>query len=61
MATRLSRAELSATERGLRSRIAQIASGEWLLRGTLSERSRKCGKPKHQCACGEGYTSLIAR
>ena len=58
MASRLSRAELSATERALRSRIAQIASGERFLRGTLSERSSKCGKPNCHCAGGAGHTSL---
>jgi len=58
MASRLSRAELSATERALRSRIAQIASGERFLRGSLSERSSKCGKPNCRCADGAGHTSL---
>jgi hypothetical protein len=58
MAFRLSRAELSATERALRSRIAQIASGGRFLRGTLSERSSKCGKPNCHCAGGTGHTSL---
>ena len=58
MASRLSRAELSATERGLRSRISQIASGERFPRGTLSERSSKCGKPNCRCADGAGHTSL---
>jgi hypothetical protein len=58
MASRIGRAELSATERGLRSRIAQIASGERFLRGTLSERSSKCGKINCRCADGEGHPSL---
>jgi hypothetical protein len=58
MTSRLSRAELSAAERRLRSRIAQIASGERFLRGTLSERSSKCGKPNCHCADGEGHRSL---
>lgn len=58
MTSRLSRAALSATERGLRSRIAQIASNERFLRGTLSERSSKCGKPNCHCADGDGHTSL---
>ena len=58
MASRISRAELSATERSLRSRIAQIASGERFLRGTLSERSSKCGKINCRCADGEGHPSL---
>jgi hypothetical protein len=58
MSARLSRAELSAAERALRSRIAQIASSERFLRGTLSERSSKCGKPNCRCADGAGHTSL---
>jgi hypothetical protein len=58
MTSRLSRAELSAAERGLRSRITQIASSERFLRGTLSERSSKCGKPNCRCATGAGHTSL---
>ena len=58
MTSRLSRAELSATERGLRSRIVQIASGARFLHGTLSERSSKCGKPNCRCARGEGHASL---
>jgi len=58
MTSRLSRADLSPTERGLRSRIAQIASGERFLRGTLSERSSKCGKPNCGCADGDGHASL---
>src|SRR6266702_8391977 len=58
MASRLSRAELSAAERGLRSRLAQIASGERFLHGTLSERSSKCGKPNCHCASGAGHPSL---
>ena len=58
MASRLSRAEISAAERALRSRIAQIATGERFLRGSLSERSSKCGKPNCRCAGGGGHASL---
>jgi hypothetical protein len=58
MTSPLNPAELSSTERALRSRIAQIASGERFLRGTLSERSSKCGKPNCHCAGGTGHTSL---
>jgi len=58
MSDSLSRAELSATERGLRSRIAQLASSQRFLRGSLSERSGKCGKPNCRCAQGEGHRSL---
>jgi len=54
----LSRAELSAAERSLRSRIAQLTSSQRFLRGTLSERSGKCGKPNCHCAHGEGHPSL---
>lgn len=54
----LSRAELSAPERALRSRIARLASSERFLRGSLSERSGKCGKPTCHCAGGDGHRSL---
>ena len=52
------RAKLSAAERNFRSRIAQLASGQWFLRGTLSERSSKCGKPNCHCANGELHQSV---
>ena len=52
------RAKLSTTERGFRSRIAQLASGQWLLRGSLSDRSSKCGKPNCHCATGEPHASV---
>ena len=51
-------AELSAAERSLRSRIAQLASRARFLHGALSERSSKCGKPNCHCAGGEGHRSL---
>ena len=53
-----SRAKLSAVERNFRSRIAQLASGSWILRGTLSERASKCGKPSCHCAGGELHRSV---
>src|ERR1700733_9699353 len=52
------RAKLSAAERNLRSRIAQLASGQGLLRGNLSERSSKCGKPSCHCVTGEWHPSV---
>jgi uncharacterized protein DUF6788 len=58
MSDSLNRAKLSATERNFRSRIAQLASGQWFLRGTLSERSGKCGKPNCRCARGKLHKSL---
>lgn len=53
-----SRAQLSAAERNFRSRIAQLASGQWFLRGTLSQRAGKCGKPNCRCTRGELHSSL---
>jgi len=58
MSDSLSRNKLSVTERNFRSRIAQLASGQWFLRGTLSERSGTCGKTNCRCARGELHTSL---
>ena len=58
MDSSLHRARLSATERNFRSRIAQLVSQRRLLRGTLSERWGKCGKPNCRCARGELHQSL---
>jgi len=58
MPVALNRAKLSASERSFRSRIAQLASGQWFLRGTLSQRSSKCGKPNCHCASGEMHQSV---
>ena len=52
------RSKLSPSERKFRSRIAQLASGQWFLRGTLSERFRKCGKSNCHCAQGDPHKSL---
>jgi hypothetical protein len=54
----LNRAELPAAERGLRSRIAQLTTGVRFLRGTLSDRSSKCGKPNCHCVKGQGHGSV---
>src|SRR6266704_456906 len=58
MAEPLIRAKLSAAERNFRSRVAQLASSQWFLRGTLSDRSSKCGKPNCHCASGEMHQSV---
>src|SRR5271169_5531089 len=58
MSDALARAALSSAERDIRSRIAQLVSGQWFLRGTLSERSSKCGNPACHCAKGELHQSL---
>ena len=52
------RANLSARERSVRSRLAQLASARWFLRGTLSERAGTCGKPNCRCAQGELHRSV---
>ena len=52
------RANLSARERSVRSRMAQLASTRWFVRGTLSERAGTCGKPNCRCAAGELHPSV---
>jgi uncharacterized protein DUF6788 len=54
----LHRSGLPPSERRFRSRIAQLASSQWFLRGTLSERFRKCGKSNCRCAQGDPHKSL---
>jgi|SRR5215475_3792111 len=54
----ITRTDLSAAERRFRSRIAQLATGDWFLRGTLNPRSGKCGKPNCRCAQGQLHQSL---
>ncbi len=56
--TSVSRLQLSASERRFRSRITQLATGQWFLRGTLTERAGRCGKPNCRCARGDLHTSL---
>ena len=45
-------------DRRRRSRAAQIVSSYPLLRGSLSVRKIKCGKPHCKCASGEPHLSL---
>jgi len=52
------RTKLSAAERNFRSRIAQLSSGQWFLRGTLSERSALVARPIAVGARGELHKSL---
>ena len=54
----MNRISLSPAERSFRSKLAQLAHDNWLLRGTLSVRPRKCGKPTCHCANGELHSSL---
>src|ERR1700675_5161055 len=52
------RAKLSAAERNFRSEVARLTLNRWFLRGSLSERLGKCGKPNCRCARGELHKSL---
>jgi hypothetical protein len=52
------RAKLSAAERNFRSQFARLALNRWFLRGSLSERMGKCGKPNCRCTRGELHKSL---
>ena len=54
----ISRSQMSAKERSRRSRLAQLAHGAGLLRGTLAPRQRVCGKPNCKCTKGEKHASL---
>ena len=54
----MTRSSFSDSERRRRSRLAQIAHTQRFLRGTLSARHGRCGKPHCHCARGELHTSL---
>ena len=49
---------MPAAERSRRSRLAQLIHQRRFLRGTLSVRSRRCGKPNCRCTRGEPHVSL---
>lgn len=53
-----SRSGMPAAERDERSRLAQLVHQRQFLRGTLSVRSRRCGKPNCRCARGDPHVSL---
>jgi hypothetical protein len=52
------RSAIPPAERRRRSRVAQLAHSSRLLRGTLSVRSRQCGKAGCSCTHGELHASL---
>ena len=54
----MTRSSFSDAERRRRSRLAQIAHTQRFLRGTLSARRGRCGKPNCHCAQGELHASL---
>ena len=54
----MNRTEFPAMERSRRSRVAQLSHSSRLMRGTLSIRSRRCGRAACRCARGEPHVSL---
>lgn len=52
------KARMSARERELRSRLAQLLSRAALARGSLSVREKSCGKPTCRCARGEKHRAV---
>lgn len=54
----MKRTAIPEPSRRRRSRIAQIAGSERLVRGTLSLRNVTCGNPGCRCASGQTHPSL---
>jgi hypothetical protein len=54
----LHRSEFTAQERRQRSRLAQVVRAARFLRGTLTLRNVRCGKPGCHCAQGELHACL---
>jgi hypothetical protein len=55
---RVSKSRMSLRERDLRSRLVRMIAGEGLMRGTLDNRARTCGKSRCKCVRGEKHISL---
>ena len=49
---------MTARERELRSKLAQLVSAKGILHGCLNVRARSCGKSNCKCARGEKHVSL---
>jgi hypothetical protein len=58
MNSKIGKSNMSLLERDLRSKIIRLISGRAILRGTLSAKSRTCGKATCKCARGEKHSSL---
>lgn len=58
MGEEIPRSKQAPTEREVRSRLAQLANSAGLLKGSLSERERVCGKPTCRCTKGHKHRSL---
>ncbi|MCP4591053.1 MAG: hypothetical protein GY842_09930 [bacterium] len=63
MSDRIPRAKMLDTERRIRSRLARLVANFALVRGSIQQRERACGKPNCRCAQGEKHSSiyLVAR
>jgi len=59
MKPEIPRTGMSASERRLRNRAAQMLGGDGLLHGSLVERRRVCGKPNCHCVEGERHRALM--
>ena len=59
MKPEIQRNQMSAQERHLRNRAAQMLDGKGLLHGSVVVRKRLCGKPNCHCVEGEGHRALI--
>lgn len=57
--TQIPKNSMSARERRVRARAAQIASSGEFLHGTLSERFQTCGKPNCRCLHGHKHRTLV--
>ena len=49
---------MGPSERRFRSRLVQLAAGHGLLRGSILERQRVCGKPGCRCARGHKHRAV---
>lgn len=49
---------MSAEERGVRSALRKLISGQGVLRGTVVRRERKCGRPNCRCTRGEKHQGM---
>ena len=54
----MQRSKMSAQERELRSRLAQLAGGRTLIHATLSVRQVTCGKKGCRCAQGKRHRAV---
>jgi hypothetical protein len=54
----MNKSQLAPFERQQRSRLMQLLTNRWIVRGSLTLRSRRCGKPNCRCLQGELHQSL---